>query len=118
MVGGLIKKGDIVIFESTVFPGATEEVCVPILEDVSGLQFNHHFFCGYSPERINPGDKNRDITSIVKVTSGSTPQVAEAIDCLYKSIVHAGTYLAESIQVAEAAKVIENTQRDSKYRLS
>jgi UDP-N-acetyl-D-galactosamine dehydrogenase len=112
MVGKLIKKDDIVVYESTVFPGATEEICVPILEGVSGLKFNCQFFCGYSPERINPGDKKRDITSIIKVTSGSTPEVAEEIDGLYKSIIRAGTYLAESIQVAEAAKVIENTQRD------
>ena len=112
MVGGLIKKNDIVIFESTVFPGATEEVCVPVLEKVSGLRFNRDFFCGYSPERINPGDKDRNLTSIVKITSGSTPEIAKEIDDLYRSIVSAGTYLAESIQVAEAAKVIENTQRD------
>ena len=112
MVGHLLKKEDIVIFESTVFPGATEEVCVPILERESGLTFNTDFFCGYSPERINPGDKERGITSITKVTSGSTPDAAQEIDYLYKSIIDAGTYLADSIRVAEAAKVIENTQRD------
>ena len=111
-VGGLIKKNDIVIFESTVFPGATEEVCVPVLEKVSGLRLNIDFFCGYSPERINPGDKLRKLTSIVKVTSGSTPEIGKEVDELYKSIISAGTYMAESIQVAEAAKVIENTQRD------
>ena len=112
MVGRLLKKEDIVIFESTVFPGATEEVCVPILEEESGLSFNIDFFCGYSPERINPGDKERSLTSITKVTSGSTPEAAQAIDKLYKSIIDAGTHLADSIRVAEAAKVIENTQRD------
>ena len=112
MVGQVLKKEDIVIYESTVFPGATEEVCVPILERESGLIFNKDFFCGYSPERINPGDKERSITSIIKVTSGSTPEAAQAIDDLYKSIIDAGTHLAESIRVAEAAKIIENTQRD------
>jgi len=111
-VGKVLGKGDIVIFESTVYPGATEEDCVPVLERVSGLKFNQDFFCGYSPERINPGDKQHRLTSIVKVTSGSTPEAADAIDALYASIIRAGTYKAESIRVAEAAKVIENTQRD------
>ena len=111
-VGSVLKKGDIVIYESTVYPGATEEDCVPVLEQVSGLTFNQDFYCGYSPERINPGDKTRGLTDIVKVTSGSTPEVADAIDALYSSIITAGTYKAESIRVAEAAKVIENTQRD------
>lgn len=111
-VGRVLKPGDIVIYESTVFPGATEEECVPILERVSGLRFNVDFFVGYSPERINPGDKERRLPSIVKVTSGSTPEVAELIDALYAGIITAGTYRAESIRVAEAAKVIENTQRD------
>ena len=107
-----LKEGDIVIYESTVFPGCTEEVCVPILEGVSGLIFNQDFFCGYSPERINPGDKINTLTKITKITSGSKPAVAEEIDALYKSIITAGTFLASSIKVAEAAKVIENTQRD------
>ncbi|MDC3316405.1 Vi polysaccharide biosynthesis UDP-N-acetylglucosamine C-6 dehydrogenase TviB [bacterium] len=111
-VGRVLKEGDIVIYESTVYPGATEEDCVPVLERVSGLTFNQDFYCGYSPERINPGDKTRTLTSIVKVTSGSTPEIAEAIDALYSSIITAGTYKAESIREAEAAKVIENTQRD------
>lgn len=111
-VGKVLKKGDIVIYESTVYPGATEEDCVPVLERVSGLTFNTDFFCGYSPERINPGDKTHRLTSIMKVTAGSTPEAAEAIDGLYASIITAGTYKAESIRVAEAAKVIENTQRD------
>ncbi len=111
-VGGVLKEGDIVIYESTVYPGATEEVCIPILEDVSGLVFNKDFFCGYSPERINPGDKQHRLPSIVKVTSGSTEEAAQFIDSLYKSIITAGTFLASSIKVAEAAKVIENTQRD------
>lgn len=111
-VGGVLKKGDIVIYESTVYPGATEEVCVPILEEVSGLTFNKDFFCGYSPERINPGDKTHRLPSIVKVTSGSTPDVAVFVDDLYGSIITAGTFAASSIKVAEAAKVIENTQRD------
>lgn len=111
-VGGVLKKGDIVIFESTVYPGATEEDCVPVLERASGLTFNEDFFCGYSPERINPGDKEHRLTSILKVTSGSTPEVADKVDALYASIIKAGTYKAESIRVAEAAKVIENTQRD------
>jgi UDP-N-acetyl-D-glucosamine/UDP-N-acetyl-D-galactosamine dehydrogenase len=107
-----LKKGDIVIYESTVYPGATEEVCVPILEKVSGLTFNQDFFCGYSPERINPGDKERRLTNILKITSGSTPEIATIVDDLYRSIITAGTHKASSIKVAEAAKVIENTQRD------
>jgi len=111
-VGRALKKGDIVIYESTVYPGATEEDCVPVLERISGLRFNVDFFCGYSPERINPGDKAHRLTTIRKVTSGSTPEVADKVDALYASIVTAGTYKAESIRVAEAAKVIENTQRD------
>ena len=111
-IGKLIKKNDIVIYESTVYPGVTEEICVPILEKSSGLIFNEDFFCGYSPERINPGDKLHRLTSIVKVTSGSTPEIAEKIDKLYKNIISAGTFQAKSIKVAEAAKVIENTQRD------
>lgn len=111
-VGGVLKRGDIVIYESTVYPGATEEDCVPILERASGLTFNKDFFCGYSPERINPGDKAHRLTSILKVTSGSTSETADAVDALYSSIITAGTYKAESIRVAEAAKVIENTQRD------
>jgi len=110
--GENLKHGDIVIYESTVYPGATEEVCVPILERVSGLRFNKDFFCGYSPERINPGDRSHRLPDIVKITSGSTPAAAEYIDCLYKSIIRAGTFPASSIKVAEAAKVIENTQRD------
>ncbi|PTE19741.1 Vi polysaccharide biosynthesis UDP-N-acetylglucosamine C-6 dehydrogenase TviB, partial [Cereibacter changlensis JA139] len=111
-VGRVLKAGDIVVYESTVYPGATEEDCVPVLERVSGLKFNVDFFCGYSPERINPGDKAHRLTTIRKVTSGSTPEVAETVDQLYASIITAGTYKAESIRVAEAAKVIENTQRD------
>lgn len=111
-IGGLLKDGDIVIYESTVYPGCTEEVCVPILEQCSGRRFNQNFFCGYSPERINPGDKKHRLTNIKKVTSGSTPEIAELIDELYNEIVIAGTHKAESIKVAEAAKVIENTQRD------
>nr|CRH06332.1 UDP-glucose/GDP-mannose dehydrogenase family protein; putative Capsular polysaccharide biosynthesis protein [Candidatus Magnetococcus massalia] len=111
-VGRVLKAGDIVIYESTVYPGATEEVCVPILEEISGLKYNVDFFCGYSPERINPGDKNRGVTDIVKVTSGSTPDVAQWVDALYGQVVEAGTHMTSSIQVAEAAKVIENTQRD------
>ena len=111
-VGKVLKKGDIVIYESTVYPGATEEDCVPILEKFSGLKFNKDFFCGYSPERINPGDKEHTVTKIKKVTSGSTPKVAKEVDELYKSIIEAGTHLAPSIKVAEAAKVIENAQRD------
>ena len=111
-VGSVLKKGDIVIYESTVFPGCTEEECVPILEQTSGLKFNRDFFCGYSPERINPGDKNNRVTSIKKVTSGSTPETAQKVDALYKSIIPAGTHPAGSIKEAEAAKVIENAQRD------
>jgi UDP-N-acetyl-D-galactosamine dehydrogenase len=111
-IGKVLKKGDIVIYESTVYPGATEEVCVPVLEKVSGLTFNKDFYAGYSPERINPGDKEHRVTTILKVTSGSTPDVAEFVDCLYKTIITAGTHKASSIRVAEAAKVIENTQRD------
>ena len=111
-VSKFLKVNDIVIYESTVYPGATEEICVPILEKNSGLDFNKNFFCGYSPERINPGDKEHRLTSIIKVTSGSTPEIADAVDQLYSKIITAGTYKAESIKVAEAAKVIENTQRD------
>lgn len=111
-IGKVLKQGDIVIYESTVYPGATEEDCVPVLERVSGLTFNKDFFCGYSPERINPGDKEHRVTTILKVTSGSTPEVAETVDQLYRSIITAGTHKASSIKVAEAAKVIENTQRD------
>jgi UDP-N-acetyl-D-galactosamine dehydrogenase len=111
-VGKLLKPGDVVVYESTVYPGATEEVCVPLLEEESGLKFNRDFFAGYSPERINPGDKQHRLTTIVKVTSGSTPEVAEFVDQLYRSIIPAGTHKASSIKVAEAAKVIENTQRD------
>lgn len=111
-VGKVLKKGDIVIYESTVYPGATEEVCVPVLENVSGLIFNQDFFAGYSPERINPGDKVNTLTKIKKITSGSTPEIANTVDALYASIITAGTHKATSIKVAEAAKVIENTQRD------
>ena len=111
-VGRALKQGDVVIYESTVYPGATEEVCVPVLEQHSGLKFNVDFFCGYSPERINPGDKEHRLPSIKKVTSGSTPEVAEQVDQLYARIITAGTHKASSIKVAEAAKVIENTQRD------
>ncbi len=111
-VGKVIGKNDIVIYESTVYPGATEEVCVPIIEKESGLKYNKDFFAGYSPERVNPGDKQHRVTTILKVTSGSTPEVADFVDALYKSIIQAGTHKASSIRVAEAAKVIENTQRD------
>ena len=111
-VGKVLKAGDIVIYESTVYPGATEEVCVPILEKFSGLKFNQDFFCGYSPERINPGDKVNTLTTIKKITSGSTPVVADEVDALYNTIIKAGTWKASSIKVAEAAKVIENSQRD------
>jgi len=111
-IGKLLKQGDVVIYESTVYPGATEEVCVPILEAESGLVFNKDFYCGYSPERINPGDKEHRVTTIKKVTSGSTPEIADKVDALYSSIITAGTHKASSIKVAEAAKVIENTQRD------
>jgi UDP-N-acetyl-D-galactosamine dehydrogenase len=111
-VGNVLSKGDIVIYESTVYPGVTEEICVPILEEKSNLVFNVDFFAGYSPERINPGDKLHTVTKILKVTSGSTPEIAKRIDDLYKSIITAGTHMAPSIKVAEAAKVIENSQRD------
>ena len=111
-VGKILKKGDVVIYESTVYPGATEEECVPILEEFSGLKYNVDFFAGYSPERINPGDKEHTVEKILKVTSGSTPEIAEEIDQLYKSVITAGTFKASSIKVAEAAKVIENSQRD------
>ena len=111
-VGKVIQKGDIVVYESTVYPGATEEVCIPIIEKISGLVFNQDFYAGYSPERINPGDKVNTLTKITKITSGSTPEAADLIDSLYASIITAGTYRATSIKVAEAAKVIENTQRD------
>lgn len=111
-VGKILKKNDIVIYESTVYPGVTEEICVPILEKESGLKFNETFFCGYSPERINPGDKEHTVTKILKITSGSTPEIAKKVDNLYSSIITAGTHLAPTIKVAEAAKVIENTQRD------
>jgi UDP-N-acetyl-D-galactosamine dehydrogenase len=111
-VGKVLKKGDIVIYESTVYPGCTEEDCVPVLEKHSGLKFNQDFFCGYSPERINPGDKEHRVTTIKKVTSGSTPEIADLVDALYNEIITVGTHKADSIKVAEAAKVIENTQRD------
>jgi UDP-N-acetyl-D-galactosamine dehydrogenase len=111
-IGKVLKKDDIVIYESTVYPGATEEDCVPILEKFSGLKFNEDFFCGYSPERINPGDKEHTVTKILKVTAGSTPEIGKVVDDLYSSIITAGTHLAPSIKVAEAAKVIENSQRD------
>jgi UDP-N-acetyl-D-glucosamine/UDP-N-acetyl-D-galactosamine dehydrogenase len=111
-VGRALKRGDVVIYESTVYPGATEEDCVPVLERVSGLKFNADFFAGYSPERANPGDREHRLATIMKVTSGSTPEVAEFVDGLYRTVVHAGTHKAPSIKVAEAAKVIENTQRD------
>ncbi len=111
-VGSVLKKGDVVIYESTVYPGATEEKCVPELERISGLKFNQDFYCGYSPERINPGDKEHRLPKIKKVTSGSTPEIADKVDALYREIITAGTHKAESIKVAEAAKVIENTQRD------
>lgn len=111
-IGKILKKDDIVIYESTVYPGATEEDCVPVLEKYSGLTFNKDFFCGYSPERINPGDKVHTVTKIKKVTSGSTPEIAQKVDELYKAVITAGTHLAPTIKVAEAAKVIENSQRD------
>jgi UDP-N-acetyl-D-galactosamine dehydrogenase len=111
-IGKILKKDDIVIYESTVYPGATEEDCIPVLEKYSGLSFNKDFFCGYSPERINPGDKVHTVTKIKKVTSGSTPKIAQKVDQLYKSVITAGTHLAPTIKVAEAAKVIENSQRD------
>ena len=112
MVGGVIKKGDIIIYESTVYPGCTEEDCVPVLEAFSGLKYNQEFYCGYSPERINPGDKIHTLTKIIKVTSGSTPEVASIVDNLYASIITAGTHKASSMKVAEASKSIENAQRD------
>ena len=111
-IGQVLKKGDIVVYESTVYPGATEEVCIPVLEQVSGLQFNQDFYAGYSPERINPGDKLHRVSNILKITSGSTSEIAEYVDQVYNLIIEAGTHKAESIKVAEAAKVIENTQRD------
>lgn len=111
-VGKVLKKGDIVIYESTVYPGVTEEECIPVLERMSGLKFNEDFYAGYSPERINPGDKEHTVEKILKVTSGSTPEVGKKVDALYKSVITAGTHLAPSIKVAEAAKVIENSQRD------
>jgi UDP-N-acetyl-D-galactosamine dehydrogenase len=111
-VGSVLKVGDIVVYESTVYPGATEEVCVPVLEQTSGLKFNQDFYCGYSPERINPGDKVNTLTTIKKITSGSTPETAEQVDVMYSTIIKAGTHKASSIKVAEAAKVIENSQRD------
>jgi UDP-N-acetyl-D-galactosamine dehydrogenase len=112
MIGKILKKDDIVIYESTVYPGVTEEVCVPQLENESGMTFNRDFFCGYSPERINPGDKEHTVTKILKVTAGSNPEIGKIVDELYSSIITAGTYLCSSIKVAEASKVIENTQRD------
>jgi UDP-N-acetyl-D-galactosamine dehydrogenase len=111
-VGKVLSKGDIVVYESTVYPGATEEECVPVLEEVSGMKYNIDFFCGYSPERINPGDKEHTVSKILKVTSGSTPEIADVVNNLYASIITAGTFKAASIKVAEAAKVIENSQRD------
>jgi UDP-N-acetyl-D-galactosamine dehydrogenase len=112
IVGNFLKKGDIVIYESTVYPGCIEEECVPILEKFSGLNFNKDFFCGYSPERINPGDKDHTIANIKKITSGSTPEITDLVDNLYNEIITAGTHKVSNIKVAEAAKVIENTQRD------
>ena len=117
LVGEVINKGDVVIYESTVYPGATEEVCVPIIESVSGLLFNKDFYVGYSPERINPGDKERRLPNILKITSGSTPEAADFVDSLYRKIITAGTHKASSLRVAEAAKVIENTQRDMNISL-
>ena len=117
-VGKALKRGDLVIYESTVYPGATEEDCVPVLEKFSGLKFNKDFFCGYSPERINPGDKEHTLTKIKKITSGSTPEVSDLVDALYNEIITVGTYKASSIKVAEAAKVIENTQRDLNIALA
>lgn len=111
-IGQVLKKGDVVVYESTVYPGATEETCIPVLEQVSGLKFNQDFFAGYSPERINPGDKLHRVTNILKITSGSTPEVAEFVDQVYNLVIEAGTHKAPNIKVAEAAKVIENTQRD------
>ncbi|NBV13678.1 MAG: nucleotide sugar dehydrogenase [Sphingobacteriia bacterium] len=112
LIASVLKKGDIVIYESTVYPGCTEEDCVPVLEKYSGLTYNHDFFCGYSPERMNPGDKDHSVTKIKKVTAGSTPEIAAEVDALYASIITAGTHLASSIKVAEASKIIENSQRD------
>ena len=112
LIGEVISNGDVVIYESTVYPGATEDDCLPVVEAVSGMKFNTDFYAGYSPERINPGDKSRPVTEIKKVTSGSTPEIAQFVDNLYNSVINAGTYLASSIKVAEASKVIENTQRD------
>ncbi len=112
LIAGVLKRGDLVIYESTVYPGTTEEVCVPLLEQGAGLRFNHDFFCGYSPERINPGDRQRRLPDIRKITSGSTPEAAETVDALYRRIITAGTWRAPSLRVAEAAKVIENIQRD------
>ena len=111
-IGTVLNKNDIVIYESTVYPGVTEDICVPELEKSSGMEFNKDFYCGYSPERINPGDKERTVTKILKVTAGSTPEIAKQVDDLYKQVITAGTYMASSIKVAEASKVIENTQRD------
>ncbi len=111
-IGKVLKRGDIVIYESTVYLDTTEEICVPVLEQVSGLRFNHDFSCGYSPERINPGDRQHRLPTITKITSGSTPEAADFADALYRHIITAGTHKAPSIRVAEAAKVIENTQRD------
>ena len=111
-IGKVLKQGDVVIYESTVYPGATEEDCVPVLEKFSGLKFNQDFYAGYSPERINPGDKEHRVTTIKKVTSGSTPETGDLVDALYNEIITVGTHKAPSIKVAEAAKVIENTQRD------
>ncbi|MEZ5440747.1 MAG: nucleotide sugar dehydrogenase [Lysobacterales bacterium] len=118
LIGGALRRGDIVIYESTVYPGCTEEDCVPELEGASGLRYNHDFYCGYSPERINPGDKARPLGEIVKITSGSTPVVAEHVDALYRRIIRAGTHKAPSIAVAEAAKAVENTQRDVNIALA
>ncbi len=112
LVGAFIKRDDIIIYESTVYPGVTEEECVPVLESQSGLEFNKDFFCGYSPERINTGDVERTVENIIKVTSGSTPEAAAKVDALYRSVIQAGTHLAPSIKVAEASKVIKNAQRD------
>ena len=112
MLGSVVSAGDVVIYESTVYPGATEEVCIPIIEEKSGLTYNIDFYAGYSPERINPGDKEHRVSTILKVTSGSTPEVADYVDLLYQQIITAGTHKASTIRVAEAAKVIENTQRD------
>jgi UDP-N-acetyl-D-galactosamine dehydrogenase len=112
MIGSILKQEDLVIYESTVYPGVTEEVCVKELEDASGMEYNRDFYCGYSPERINPGDKNHTVTKILKVTAGSTPEIADKVDALYGAIIEAGTHKASSIKVAEASKVIENTQRD------